>query len=65
MAAFAYDAINAQGLESSGVIHAPDLGAAREQLQMRGLLPHSLDERAAAGERGATSKFKKVKPFWR
>src|SRR5437764_1357825 len=42
MAAFAYDAINAQGLESSGVIHAPDLSAARE--------------------RGATSKFKKVKP---
>ena len=39
MAAFAYDAINAQGLEISGVIHAPDLGAAREQLQMRGLLP--------------------------
>ena len=38
MAAFAYDAINAQGLESSGVIHAPDVSAAREQLQTRGLL---------------------------
>ena len=62
MAAFAYDAINSQGLEISGVIHAPDLSAAREQLQMRGLLPQSLAERAAAGERGATSKFKKVKP---
>src|SRR4051794_12723820 len=62
MAAFAYDAINSQGLDISGVIHAPDVTAAREQLQMRGLLPHTLAERAAAGERGATSKFKKVKP---
>src|SRR5690349_18710944 len=62
MAAFAYDAINAQGIESSGVIHAPDLAAAREQLQMRGLLPHSMDERANAGDRGASSPFKKVKP---
>ena len=42
MAAFAYDAINAQGLELTGVIHAPDLSAAREQLQARGLLPQSL-----------------------
>ena len=62
MAAFAYDAINAQGLEISGVIHAPDVSAAREQLQTRGLLPHSLAERSAAGERGAASAFKKVKP---
>jgi type IV pilus assembly protein PilC len=62
MAAFAYDAINAQGLEISGVIHAPDLTAAREQLQMRGLLPDSLSERNAAGQRGAISAFKKVKP---
>jgi type IV pilus assembly protein PilC len=62
MAAFAYDAINAQGLEISGVIHAPDVSAAREQLQTRGLLPQSLAERNAAGERGARSAFKKVKP---
>jgi type IV pilus assembly protein PilC len=60
MAAFAYDAINAQGLELSGVIHAPDLTAAREQLQARGLLPQSLDERA--GEGGARGAFKKIKP---
>jgi len=60
MAAFAYDAINAQGLELSGVIHAPDLTAAREQLQARGLLPQSLDERA--GEGGARGVFKKIKP---
>src|SRR5919198_786493 len=62
MAAFAYDAINAQGLEMSGVIHAPDLTAAREQLQARGLLPQSLSERSAAGEAGARSAFKKIKP---
>jgi type IV pilus assembly protein PilC len=62
MAAFAYDAINAQGLEISGVIHAPDVSTAREQLQTRGLLPQSLAERKAAGERGPASAFKKVKP---
>jgi type IV pilus assembly protein PilC len=62
MAAFAYDAINAQGREISGLIHAPDVSAARDQLQARGLLPQSLAERTAAGERGPTSAFKKVKP---
>jgi type IV pilus assembly protein PilC len=62
MAAFAYDAINAQGLEISGVVHAPDLGAAREQLQMRGLLPQALAERGAAGGRKMAGAFKKVKP---
>src|SRR5262245_2089383 len=62
MAAFAYDAINAQGLEISGVIHAPDLTAARDQLQLRGLLAQSLRERSAAGKRAGWSSFKKVKP---
>jgi type IV pilus assembly protein PilC len=62
MAAFAYDAINSQGLEISGVIHAPDLVAARDQLQTRGLLAQSLRERASAGRRGVASPFKKVKP---
>jgi type IV pilus assembly protein PilC len=61
MAAFTYDAINAQGIELSGEIHAPDLSAAREQLQSRGLLPQSLSERSASGERGARTAFKKVK----
>src|SRR5256714_2425394 len=62
MAAFAYDGINEQGLEISGVVHAPDVSAAREQLQTRGLLPQSLAERAAAGQGGARGAFKKVKP---
>jgi type IV pilus assembly protein PilC len=47
MAEFAYDAINAQGMLTSGVISASDVSNAREQLQARGLLP---------------SMFKKVKP---
>jgi len=62
MAEFAYDAINAQGLLTSGVISAPDVSTAREQLQSRGLLPSSLSERAAAGEDSMGSMFKKVKP---
>ena len=61
MAAFAYDAINSQGLEISGVIHAPDLTTARDQLQMRGLLAQSLSERTGAGKRGVASPFKRVK----
>ncbi len=62
MAIFSYDAINAQGLETTGIIHAPDLTNAREQLQARGLLPQSLREKAAAGEQSARTAFKKVKP---
>ena len=62
MAAFTYEAINAQGLESSGVIHAPDTIAATELLQARGLLARSLSERGAIGEDGLRTKFKKVKP---
>jgi type IV pilus assembly protein PilC len=62
VAIFSYDAINAQGLETTGIIHAPDLTNAREQLQARGLLPQSLREKAAAGEQSARTAFKKVKP---
>ncbi len=62
MAVFTYDAINAQGLEMSGIVHAPDLSSARDQLQQRGLLPQSLREKAAAGEESARTVFKKVKP---
>jgi type IV pilus assembly protein PilC len=62
MAEFAYDAINAQGMLTSGVISAPDVSSAREQLQARGLLPSSLAEKAAAGEESFGSMFKKIKP---
>jgi type IV pilus assembly protein PilC len=62
MAAFTYDAINSQGLELSGVVHASDLASARDQLHARGLLPQSLAEKAGAGQSGASAAFKKVKP---
>jgi len=62
MAEFAYDAINAQGRLTSGVISAPDVSSAREQLQTRGLLPKSLSEKAAAGDDSLGSMFKKIKP---
>ncbi len=62
MAAFAYSAINAQGLELAGEIHAPDPAAAREQLRIRGLLARKLDELPASGEDGVRSVFKAVKP---
>jgi type IV pilus assembly protein PilC len=44
MAAFAYSAINALGVESTGEIVAADLGSARDQLRQRGLRPIELSE---------------------
>jgi len=62
MAAFAYTAINAHGLEFDGEVHAPDLAGAREQLRLRGLLAQDLRERPASGQEGLRTAFKKVKP---
>ncbi len=62
MAAFTYSAINSQGIELTGNIHAPDRDAAREQLRVRGLLAQNLHELAASGEQGVATVFKKVKP---
>jgi type IV pilus assembly protein PilC len=62
MAAYAYSAINAEGFELNGEIHAPDLEAAREQLRIRGLLAESLEELPASGEESVRTVFKKVKP---
>jgi type IV pilus assembly protein PilC len=62
MAAFAYSAINAQGFEHAGEIHAPDLSAAREQLRLRGLLAERLLELPASGEQSVRTTFKKIKP---
>src|SRR3712207_8507962 len=60
MASFAYTAINAEGLELTGEINAPDYNAAREALRVRGLLALELAERASstAGLRGAVTKVK-------
>jgi type IV pilus assembly protein PilC len=62
MAAFAYTAINASGLESRGEIHAPDPNGAREQLRLRGLLAQTLAELPATGEESVRTVFKKIKP---
>jgi type IV pilus assembly protein PilC len=62
MAGFAYSAINIDGLETVGEIHAPDIEAAREQLRIRGLLAHNLRELPASGEEGMRTAFKKIKP---
>ncbi|HMI98597.1 MAG TPA: type II secretion system F family protein [Gaiellaceae bacterium] len=62
MAAYGYSAIDAQGLELRGEIHAPDPTAAREQLRMRGMLAQWLNELPAEGEDGVRTVFKKIKP---
>jgi type IV pilus assembly protein PilC len=62
VAAFSYTAINAQGLELEGQIHAPDHASAHEQLRIRGLLARTLAEQAASGQEGMRTVFKKVKP---
>jgi type IV pilus assembly protein PilC len=60
MAAFAYTAIDAAGLELEGEISAPDAPGAREALRVRGLLALQLTEKAASTEgiRGAVKKVK-------
>ena len=62
MAAYAYSAINAVGIEATGEVHAPDPFAAREQLRIRGLLALHLYELPASGEGTTRTAFKKVKP---
>jgi type IV pilus assembly protein PilC len=55
MAAYAYTAINAEGLELTGEVHAPTREAAREQLRIQGLLAEMLEELAGSGPDGSTS----------
>jgi type IV pilus assembly protein PilC len=62
MAAFTYSAINAQGLELDGELHAPDLEGAKEQLRSRGLLPQKLSESKSAGAARAGGRLKKIAP---
>jgi len=62
VAAYSYSAINSEGLELTGQLHAPDVAGAREQLRLRGLLAQYLKELPASGEEGARTTFKKVKP---
>jgi type IV pilus assembly protein PilC len=62
MAAFAYAAINADGLEVAGELNAADASAAREQLRVRGLLASTLKELPTAADGGRFTAFKSVKP---
>ncbi len=62
MAAFAYTAINASGVELAGEIHAPDFATAKEQLRVRGLLARDIEELPAGGEDSVRTVFKKIKP---
>ena len=62
MAAYSYNAINAEGLQLDGEVHAPDLEAARKQLRVRGLLAEFIEEQPASGEEGVRTVFKKIKP---
>ena len=61
MASFGYTAINAEGVELTGEINAPDFGAAREALRIRGLLALNLAERASSSQ-GMRAVVSKVKP---
>ncbi|HSX21448.1 MAG TPA: type II secretion system F family protein [Gaiellaceae bacterium] len=60
MAAFAYSAINANGIELSGEISATDLVGAREQLRLKGLLAQSLREIEGGSADGSSFSRKKV-----
>jgi type IV pilus assembly protein PilC len=62
VAAYAYTAINAQGISSSGEVHAPTADAAREQLRVRGLMPEKISEIQSAAEGSFSTPVKKVKP---
>jgi type IV pilus assembly protein PilC len=63
VAVYAYNAINAQGLELDGTLQAPDLAAALEQLRQHGLLAQKIDELREADTSGSASRgaFKGVK----
>src|SRR5262245_55667089 len=55
MAAYAYTAINADGLELRGQVQAPTLTAAREQLRVQGLLAELLEELPGGGVAGVVA----------
>jgi type IV pilus assembly protein PilC len=61
MPAYAYSAINAQGLEMRGEIQAPDPSAARDALRGNGLLAQWLEELRAPQDGGATGLFGRKK----
>ncbi len=65
MAVYAYNAINASGLELDGQVTAADLSAALEQLRVRGLLAQQIDEVDSGDDSSSSASrgvFKSVKP---
>ena len=62
MTTFNYSAINAQGVELKGELHAPDLDAARDLLRQRGLLPQRVDSAGKKLTRSRSGLLKKVDP---
>jgi type IV pilus assembly protein PilC len=61
MPAYAYSAINAQGLEMRGEIQAPDPSAARDALRGNGLLAQWLEELRTQQDAGSTGLFGRKK----
>jgi type IV pilus assembly protein PilC len=65
VAVYAYNAINAQGLELDGTVQAADLSTALEQLRQKGLLAQRIDEvrgaDASSGSSASSGLFKGVK----
>lgn len=65
VAVYAYNAINAAGLELDGQVTAADLSAALEQLRVRGLLAQQIDEVGSRDDDSSSASrgvFKSVKP---
>jgi type IV pilus assembly protein PilC len=60
MTAFAYTAINAQGLVTKGILHAADPVSAKDQLRQQGLLARSLSEQKTTS--AGSARFAKIKP---
>jgi type IV pilus assembly protein PilC len=60
--AYAYTAINADGLELTGEVQAPTVDAAREQLRVRGLLAELLRELPAGGSAGEEDAEEEIAP---
>jgi len=60
--AYAYTAINAQGIATDGELNAPSVEVAREQLRSRGLMPDSIEEVTGTGASSTVGFFKAVKP---
>lgn len=60
MASFAYKAVTAEGLETTGTLDAGDRSAALAAVERLGLFPTQLDDAVASGGADRTSLFRKA-----